>query len=344
VVPSTLATCNAGTWLGNPTVTVQWNRNGVSIPGATARTYVLGDADIHATITCTEIARNSAGEAAEDSNNQLFVLDPAPVALSPPTPAFYAAGERICRAGTFSYLGSTSLTGTSVQFTFLRNGSYIGGGNASAEGFNGNIHSLVTADLGQRLSCIETVANGDGLSASATSGQLVIPDDPACGLAASVHLSEQFAFPPVARVAGNTGGVVISLPVQPVCPPPESTDGELEVSPAPPVSNPPTVTEQVNHGSLIVAMGCPGTSSTCSDTLVLQSGKLPAPKAASAAARHLTLARATVRIGPGTHRRIKLTLNATGRRLLRHQHEVTTTLLAVARAKTTIVAHIRLRR
>ncbi len=342
VVPGTLATCNAGTWVEKPAVTGPVEpQQGLNLRRHRAHLRLSVTPDIHATINCTEIAKNSAGEAAKDRATSCSSSTGASGARA--THAGLLRRRRAHLQGRkFSYLGSTSLSGTSVQFTFLRNGGYIGAGDKGAEGFTDNIHSLVTADLNQRLSCIETVTNGDGLSASATSGQLMIPYDPACGIAASVHLYAKLVSPLTARAAGNTSGVVIPLPIQPVCPPPESTDGELEVSPAPPVSNPPTVTEQVNHGSLIVTMGCPSGSGY---STVLQNGKAPVPKVASvAAAKHLTLARQSVKIAPGTHRRIKLTFNSTGRRLLRRQRQITTTLLAIAGTKTTIVAHIRLHR
>lgn len=52
-------TCSNGTWTKSPTLTRQWLRDGVVIPGATAATYVLALADVGAKISCSVIATNS---------------------------------------------------------------------------------------------------------------------------------------------------------------------------------------------------------------------------------------------------------------------------------------------
>jgi hypothetical protein len=71
VVGQTL-TAVAGTWAGipTPTVTGNWQRNGVNISGATGLTYVLTQADAGntANITYEETATNTAGAVTQDSN------------------------------------------------------------------------------------------------------------------------------------------------------------------------------------------------------------------------------------------------------------------------------------
>lgn len=65
----TLSTTN-GTWTNSPTgYTYQWKRNGSSIVGATANTYVLQVADVGATILCVVTASNGSGSASAASNS-----------------------------------------------------------------------------------------------------------------------------------------------------------------------------------------------------------------------------------------------------------------------------------
>lgn len=65
----TLSTTN-GTWTNSPTgYTYQWKRNGASIGGATANTYVLQVADVGATILCVVTASNGFGSASAASNS-----------------------------------------------------------------------------------------------------------------------------------------------------------------------------------------------------------------------------------------------------------------------------------
>lgn len=63
--------CTDGTWTGDATITYeyQWRRNGSSIIGETANTYVLTVDDVGAAIDCVVTATNGAGEASQDSNN-----------------------------------------------------------------------------------------------------------------------------------------------------------------------------------------------------------------------------------------------------------------------------------
>lgn len=75
-------TVSDGSWNGNPVAfSYQWKRNGVGVPGATADTYVLVEADQGTTVTCVVTASNEKGatpaEAAEG-----FAVPAGPISVS----------------------------------------------------------------------------------------------------------------------------------------------------------------------------------------------------------------------------------------------------------------------
>ncbi len=63
-------TVSDGSWTGypSPTITYQWQRNGVDIVGATASTYVVTLADEGVPVRCVVIATNIAGVTRVNSN------------------------------------------------------------------------------------------------------------------------------------------------------------------------------------------------------------------------------------------------------------------------------------
>ena len=64
-----LTVTSNGTWTGSPTsYAYQWKRGGVAISGETGSTYLLGAADVGASITCAVAATNAGGSATATSN------------------------------------------------------------------------------------------------------------------------------------------------------------------------------------------------------------------------------------------------------------------------------------
>jgi hypothetical protein len=61
--------CSTGTWTKSPTFSYQWRRNGVTISGATASTYLLVTADGGTLISCTVKATNAGVSAVATSAN-----------------------------------------------------------------------------------------------------------------------------------------------------------------------------------------------------------------------------------------------------------------------------------
>jgi len=59
---------HAGTWSGSPTLTYQWKREGVNIPGATSINYVPVEDDVLSTLTLAETATNGSGSSTVNSS------------------------------------------------------------------------------------------------------------------------------------------------------------------------------------------------------------------------------------------------------------------------------------
>ena len=99
-------TCSAATWVGDApesfafrapaTTTVQWARDGLSIPGATDGTYRVSEAGRY---TCLTIATNAAGSTTATSDG---------IAVAAPTPA---------TPGTPSGSGDTAVGRLSARWT-----------------------------------------------------------------------------------------------------------------------------------------------------------------------------------------------------------------------------------
>jgi hypothetical protein len=78
-------TCQDGTWSGNPTITVQWLRDGQPIAGATGRTYVVTADDALHKLSCRETA--TPGNVTADSNSVDIPAVPTSTPTPSPTPA-----------------------------------------------------------------------------------------------------------------------------------------------------------------------------------------------------------------------------------------------------------------
>jgi hypothetical protein len=91
-VGDTLA-CSQGTWSNNPArFTYQWDLDGVPIPGAARRSYLVTSADQGHTLTCTVTASNLAGSAKATSAGVLIPI--ANVSLCP-KPSGRLSGARL---------------------------------------------------------------------------------------------------------------------------------------------------------------------------------------------------------------------------------------------------------
>jgi len=66
--PGETVSCSTGTWSGSPTYTYQWQKDTVSIGGATSSSYVLQAGDASHSIRCVVTATNAGGGASANSN------------------------------------------------------------------------------------------------------------------------------------------------------------------------------------------------------------------------------------------------------------------------------------
>ena len=140
---------------------VQWLRNGVAIGGATAATYLLGDADVGANLSVqvsytdgdgTAESLTSAGTAAVANVNDAPTGDP--VIVGNPTE------DQTLSADTSGIADADGL-GT-YSFQWLRNGVAIGGATASA-------YTLGDADVGASIRVTVRFTDGHGTAESLTS-------------------------------------------------------------------------------------------------------------------------------------------------------------------------------
>lgn len=105
----TLSSSN-GTWTGtpSPTLSFQWKKGGVAIPGATSSTYTVQSSDVGSTLTCSVTAVNTGGTTTATS---------AATATVTKTTLTYSATT----TGTFgtTYTGATpSVAGGTSNYTY----------------------------------------------------------------------------------------------------------------------------------------------------------------------------------------------------------------------------------
>jgi hypothetical protein len=128
-VGQSLTAASDGTWTGNPAPTLarNWQRNGVDIPGATASSYRLVDADNGASIRLRVTATNSQGSASAHSQAVTVAAFVAPAvtaaAISPSsggvgttfTASHTAAGNPVPTIGYQWRLNGTAIAGATAS-------------------------------------------------------------------------------------------------------------------------------------------------------------------------------------------------------------------------------------
>jgi hypothetical protein len=179
-VGSTL-TCGTGTWAGSPSFADQWYRNGTSIPGATAATYVVAAGDLSTNIQCQVKGTNSGGTVAAQSGAKFIppaVAPPTASAVPTVTGAVTVGSELTCNSGTWA-------NGPTFSWEWLRSGTPLG--------ITTQKYTVTAADEGKALQCRVTATNAQA-TAQAMSLNTAIP--PVSG-----------TLPPSLTSAGGISGV-----------------------------------------------------------------------------------------------------------------------------------------
>ncbi len=170
--------CSAGTWAGSPppSVTWEWLRGGVLVPGAYQPSYTVTAADAGSTLTCRVTGANIVADTAVlASGSRTIPAAPANTRLpsvGPVAGATWAVGQVArCANGGWS-------NATSFAYQWNRNGAPIVGATAQDR-------TLDPSDAGSALGCTVT-ATGRGGVASATSADRALAQAPNATLLPSI--------------------------------------------------------------------------------------------------------------------------------------------------------------
>ncbi len=142
-------------------ISYHWHRNGVDIPGATASTYTLTDADVGANITVAASYTDGDGtfeEVTSAATGPVANINDAPTGLVGINGI--ATETQVLTANTGS-IGDNDGLG-SFSYQWLRDGANIAGATAST-------YTLVSTDVGANISVQVSYTDGHGTSESVNS-------------------------------------------------------------------------------------------------------------------------------------------------------------------------------
>jgi len=161
LVAGETATCNPGTWSGEPEFTYQWRLNKANIAGATEKAFQIEAADEGGKLSCLVTASNSEGSVPLESA-QRAVKGLAPKLLSPPeVRGNPVVGETLtCVSGTWEAAPTPTFA-----YQWVLNGTTVGSTDS---------YAVVGEDRGNTLTCKVTASNGE-LPNGEASAAIVIP-------------------------------------------------------------------------------------------------------------------------------------------------------------------------
>lgn len=172
IVGQTLSVTD-GSWTGTPTsFTYQWARDNqgvggyTNIPGGTANTYLLVDADDICHLRCTVTAYNARGSATSTSNILGPVVEPLPVNTVAPTVSGspQVGGAVSATQGTWTHMSGYNPTYT---YQWQRSPDGLGSWVDISAAGNFSFYWPTTADVGKYLRFF-VVAHNSGGSSSAS--------------------------------------------------------------------------------------------------------------------------------------------------------------------------------
>lgn len=147
-------------WSSLGTVTYQWLRSGVPVPGATSARYMTVSADVGSVLTVRATLTTTGGTVVPATSAPVAVRLGTPTVLSSPSiGGSPAVGNRLTAAdGAWQ-----DADGSTVSHQWLRDGTAIPGATATT-------YLVVGADVGHRLQVQVVVTRGSLASQPATSG------------------------------------------------------------------------------------------------------------------------------------------------------------------------------
>jgi hypothetical protein len=161
----TLSVTN-GTWTGTPTGYVYaWFRDGVTVAGATANTYVLSAADIGFVITAVITAANTAGSTPAISNSTATINSAPTAPVNTGLPVI--TGSPIAGQVLTASVGAWTQSPTGYTYAWYRAGAPISGATAAT-------YTLVTADVTKTISVKVTATNAIGSTTATSAATAVI--------------------------------------------------------------------------------------------------------------------------------------------------------------------------
>jgi hypothetical protein len=171
-----MLTAEPGAWSGSPTsYTYQWQRcdsAGAScsaINAATSSTYLLGAADVEATLRVTVIASNAGGDSAPATSPQSAVVNGPPINSSLPSVGGVSASGQTLTATPGAWSGSP----TSYTYQWQRCDS-AGASCSPVSGATAQAYILGSPDVGSTLRVAVTAFNASGASVPATGVQTTV--------------------------------------------------------------------------------------------------------------------------------------------------------------------------
>ncbi|MCL2652240.1 MAG: S-layer homology domain-containing protein, partial [Propionibacteriaceae bacterium] len=178
-VGSTL-TVNIGTWMPSDTVkTIQWNRNGTAIGGATGTTYIVAAADLGTSITVS-VTGTRAGYSPVTKTSSPVAISAAPFVTSPiPT----ISGNTTVGSTLTATPGTWNPSAT-FTYQWYRGGAAIVGATAVT-------YALTGADFGQTMTVSVTGTRAGYTTTTRTS------------LPTASVTAGQFAAAPVPTISGS---------------------------------------------------------------------------------------------------------------------------------------------
>lgn len=148
------ATPSSASGYPSPVNTWQWERSGTPISGATSQTYVLVSADVDETLTVVQTATNSEGSdtAESEATGTIGAALAAPSITGSPTISGTETEGETLTATAASVTGNPTPTRT---WQWERSGTPISGATSAT-------YELVSADVGETLTVVQTETNSEG--------------------------------------------------------------------------------------------------------------------------------------------------------------------------------------